>query len=215
MRLHRTSPCSSTATRPPAIRTLHPDDWPVYRDLRLAALAESPQAFGSTLAEEAARPDDAWAARLAAPALGDYRHAWPFCAELDGTPAGLAWVKLDAPDAAGASLYQVWVAPHARGRGVGAALLDAAIAWARVRRATALHLGVTAGGGAAARLYRRAGFLDVGAPVPRAGTDLAEQAMVLALWNQGADPGPHRETLAEQNMSDRRERPPWLVSGLP
>ena len=165
----------------PAIRTLHPADWTVYRDLRLAALGEAPHAFGSTLAEEAARPDDAWAARLAAPALGDYRHAWPYVAEIDGTPVGLAWVKLDAPDAATASLYQVWVAPQARGQGIGAALLDAAIAWARARRASALHLGVTAGDGAAARLYRRAGFVDVGAPEPRPGTDLSEQAMVLAL----------------------------------
>jgi len=165
----------------PAIRTLFPADWPLYRDLRLAALAESPEAFGSTLAEEAARPDDAWSARLAAPALGDYRHARPFVAELDGTPVGLAWVKLDTPDAAAASLYQVWVAPQARGQGVGAALLDAAIAWARARRATALHLGVTAGDGAAARLYLRAGFVDVGAPELRPGTDLSEQAMVLAL----------------------------------
>jgi ribosomal protein S18 acetylase RimI-like enzyme len=165
----------------PAIRTLHPDEWSVYRDLRLRALADSPQAFGSTLAEESVRPDDAWAARLAAPALGAYRHAWPFVAELDGTPVGLAWVKLDAPDAATASLYQVWVAPQARGRGVGAALLDAAIAWARARRTTTLRLDVTAGDGAAARLYRRTGFVEVGAPVPRPGTGLAEQAMVLAL----------------------------------
>ena len=168
----------------PAIRTLFPADWPVYRDLRLAALGESPQAFCSTLADEAARPDDAWAARLAAPALGDYRHAWPFVADVDGKPVGLAWVKLDAPDAATASLYQVWVAPQARGQGVGAALLDAAIGWARARRATALQLGVTAGDGAAARLYRRAGFVDVGAPVPRPGTGLSEQEMVLALGDQ-------------------------------
>ena len=164
-----------------AIRTLRPDDWTIYRDLRLAALADSPQAFCSTLAEEAARADDAWAARLAAPALGAYRQGWPFIAALDGTPMGLAWVKLDAPDATTASLYQVWVAPQARRRGVGAALLDAAITWAHERRATVLHLDVTAGDGAAARLYRRAGFVDVGTPESRPGTDLSEQAMVLAL----------------------------------
>lgn len=162
----------------PAIRTLHPDDWPVYRDLRLRALDEAPYAFCSTFAEESQRTDDAWAARLAAPALGAYQQGWPFAAELDGTPVGLSWVKMEG---AGASLYQVWVAPEARGRGVGAALLDAAIAWARARRAQALHLGVTAGDGAAARLYRRAGFVDVGAPEPRPGTALFEQAMVLTL----------------------------------
>jgi ribosomal protein S18 acetylase RimI-like enzyme len=162
----------------PLIRTLHPDDWSVYRDLRLRALAEAPYAFCSTYAEESRRTDEAWAARLAAPALGAHRQAWPFVAELDGTPVGLSWVKMEGVTA---SLYQVWVAPEARGRGIGAALLDAAITWARARRAQALHLGVTAGDGAAARLYRRTGFVDVGAPEPRPGTALFEQAMVLAL----------------------------------
>lgn len=165
----------------PAIRTLHPDDWPVYRDLRLRALADAPQAFCATLSEESARPDEAWAARLAAPALGAYQQGWPFMAQLDGTPVGLAWVKLDASGTSGASLYQVWVAPQARGRGVGALLVDAAVTWARARRVRALHLGVTTGDGAAARLYRRAGFVDAGTPVPRPGTALSEQAMTLAL----------------------------------
>jgi len=162
----------------PHIRTLHPDDWPIYRDLRLCALADAPDAFGSTHAEESQRTDDIWAARLAAPALGSHLQGWPFAAEVDGTPVGLAWVRMEG---AVAWLYQVWVAPEARGRGVGAALLDAAIGWARARKATALHLDVTAGGGAAARLYRRMGFVDVGAPVPMPGRTTFEQAMVLTL----------------------------------
>jgi GNAT superfamily N-acetyltransferase len=166
---------------PPVIRTLHPADWPVYRDLRLRALADSPQAFCATFAEESTRADDVWAARLAAPALGAHRQGWPFMAVLDEAPVGLAWVKLDGPDAASATLYQVWVAPEARGRGVGAAMLDAAIAWARTRRLRALHLGVTTGDTAAVRLYLRAGFAAVGAPQPRPGTDLSEQAMTLVL----------------------------------
>ena len=163
----------------PVIRTLRPADWPVYRDLRLGALAESPHAFGSTHAEESQRPDDVWAARLAAPALGGFRRACPLVAELDGVPVGLMWIKLD--DAGAAGVYQVWVAPRARGRGVGAALLDAALAWARGVRATAVHLDVTVGIGAAERLYARAGFVPVGAPVPQPGRPLFEQAMTLAL----------------------------------
>ena len=162
----------------PAIRTLHPDDWSIYRDLRLRALADAPQAFGSTFAEESQRTDDVWAARLAAPALGSHLQGWPFAVEVDGTPAGLAWVKMEG---AHASIYQVWVAPEARGRGVGAALLDAAITWARARKATEVRLDVTAGDGAAARLYRRMGFVDVGAPVPMPGRTTFEQAMVLTL----------------------------------
>jgi ribosomal protein S18 acetylase RimI-like enzyme len=163
---------------PPTIRTLHPDDWPVYRGLRLRALADSPQAFSASFAEESTRADDVWAARLAAPALGAHKQGWPFAAEVDGTPVGLAWVKMEGEHA---SVYQVWVAPEARGRGVGAALLDAAIHWARARKASELRLDVTAGDGPAARLYRRMGFADVGEPVPMAGRTTFEQTMVLPL----------------------------------
>jgi hypothetical protein len=39
------------------VRVLHEDDWPDYRDVRLAALQESPQAFLATYAEEATQPE--------------------------------------------------------------------------------------------------------------------------------------------------------------
>lgn len=160
------------------VRRLRADEAALFKTLRLRALADAPQAFGSTHAEESQRTDDIWAARLAAPALGSHLQGWPFAAEVDGQPVGLAWVKMDG---AAAWVYQVWVAPEARGRGVGAALLDAAITWARARKAAEVRLDVTAGDGAAARLYRRMGFVDVGAPVPMPGRTTFEQAMVLKL----------------------------------
>src|SRR5690606_25154746 len=39
----------------PSIRAFHSDEWELYRSLRLAALAESPNAFGSTLDAEQRR----------------------------------------------------------------------------------------------------------------------------------------------------------------
>lgn len=166
------------------IRTLHPDDSAVYRDLRLRALTDSPAAFGSIFEEEYQRPNDAWVARLAEPAKNYHQQSWPFMAEVDGIPVGLAWAKLDVPPTTTANLYHVWVTPEARGLGVGAALLNAAITWARERRATALHLDVTVGDSAAARLYRRSGFVDIGAPKPMVGRDTFEQEMVLILRTQ-------------------------------
>jgi hypothetical protein len=44
-----------------------------------------------------------------------------------------------------------------------------------------VRLDVTAGDGAAARLYRRMGFVDAGAPVPMPGRTTFEQAMTLTL----------------------------------
>ena len=49
----------------PTIRALGADEWRVYRDLRVRALADSPDAFGRTLAEEDGRLDTEWSSRLA------------------------------------------------------------------------------------------------------------------------------------------------------
>ncbi|HEX2229661.1 MAG TPA: GNAT family N-acetyltransferase, partial [Candidatus Binatia bacterium] len=51
-------------TYTPWIRTFAPHEWETYRDLRLRALADSPDAFGGTLAVEKRRRDTEWANRL-------------------------------------------------------------------------------------------------------------------------------------------------------
>ena len=46
------------------VRRFAPHEWRVYRELRLRALADSPDAFGSTYEREAARTDAEWEDRL-------------------------------------------------------------------------------------------------------------------------------------------------------
>jgi len=162
------------------VRTLAAHEWPLYRALRLRALADAPAAFGSTLAEEAARTDADWAWRLNIGASSGRDR--PLVAELGGTAAGLAWAKADGADPALVNLFQMWVAPEARGHGVAAALLDAALAWARATGARTMQLGVVCGNEAARRLYERAGFRAAGEPEPqRPGSTRMEQRMRLVL----------------------------------
>ena len=164
----------------PLIRALYPDEWATYRELRLRSLADSPDAFYSTLESESARSPEDWAARLAAAAVSG--KDCPLVAELDGRPAGLVWAKVDGVNPALVHLYQMWVAPECRGRGVAQRLLDTALAWTRERGARFVELDVTLGNSAAARLYQRAGFRTVNAPVPmRAGSGLMLQPMRLVL----------------------------------
>jgi GNAT superfamily N-acetyltransferase len=155
-------------------------EWPLWRSLRLRALADSPDAFGSTLAEEQDRSQDVWAARLQAATQSG--KDCPLVAELGGQAIGLIWAKCDGAEPPVVHLYQVWVAPEGRAHGAGGMLLSAAIAWARSLGAAAVELGVTCGDTPAYRLYLRAGLVAVGAPAQRRpDSPLMEQAMRLPL----------------------------------
>jgi GNAT superfamily N-acetyltransferase len=169
----------------PKIRTFAPHEWDTYRDLRLRALADSPDAFGRTLAEEQNRSDVEWSSRLASATGSDWD--LPLVAEINGEPIGLAWGRIDRANPAVANLYQMWVAPSHRRRGAGQMLLAAVIIWAREQKAHYLDLGVTYRDSPAMRLYTRAGFQPVGQPSPfRPGSGLLGQSMRLTLRSDPA-----------------------------
>jgi GNAT superfamily N-acetyltransferase len=162
------------------IRNFTPDAWPLYRTLRLRALEDAPDAFGSTLAAESTRPPEEWAARMARAATSGIDY--PLVAHVAGQPVGLAWAKVDADDPALVNLFQMWVAPEARGQGVAAGLLAEAVRWAGARGATAMQLGVNCANNGAVRLYTRAGFVATGWQEPmRPGSDQIEQRMRLVI----------------------------------
>ena len=163
-----------------SIRSIQPGQWRTYRDVRLRALQDTPDAFGSTYAAEVALPDERWAMRVAA-ASGSGPDKALFAWDGDEV-CGLAWCKVSASEPGMADLFQMWVAPGSRRRGVGAALLREAVAHARQAGATTLRLGVTVSEFPAMGLYRSFGFRPVGSPEPlRDGTGLMAQTMHLDL----------------------------------
>ena len=162
------------------IRTIHPTEWQAYKAIRLRALADAPDAFGSTLSLEAQRPDALWQERLTLAAASN--QDLPLFAMAGNEPIGLAWAKVDADDPGTVHLFQMWVAPGHRGRGVARGLLEHAVHWSRSRNAAWLSLGVTCGDTPAFRLYARAGFVAVGVPEPlREGSPLQAVNMRLSL----------------------------------
>lgn len=173
-------PEASSGPGSPSVRPFASHEWRIYRDLRLRALADSPDAFGSTLAREAGGADEKWAARLARGVASGTD--CPLVAEVNGCAVGLTWARVDAPGDTEAHLFQMRVAPGCRGRGAGRLLLRAAIDWALSANVRALHLAVTWGDTPAMRLYRRAGFEPVGDPAPlRPGSPLLARSMRLEL----------------------------------
>ncbi len=132
---------------------LGPDDWAVFRDIRLRALAEAPGAFGSRLDDWAEAPEERWRDRVENVALN-------VVARLGDATVGMASGDVDGEDA---ELISMWVDPAARGTGVAGALIDAVVAWARgLDRAT--YLMVRSDNPRAIKAYEHAGFVDLGIP---------------------------------------------------
>lgn len=136
------------------LRVLTPDDWALFREVRLNALREAPYAFSATLADWQGANDSEprWRLRLT---------DVPFnvVAYVDDTPAGMvSGTTPDADDAVG--LIGLWVAPFARHRGVANALVGAVLSWARERSVAGVWLNVMDGNRPARALYQRFGFVD-------------------------------------------------------
>ena len=143
----------------PTARPLTADEWETWRDLRLRALADAPDAFMSTSADEAARPDAFWRDLVAATAAHDRGELW--IAEADGLPVGMGFSRLD-PDGDALHLFAMWVSPDARRTGTARSILEAMLAWGVAAEADRADLWVTAGNEAAERLYAGLGFVSTG-----------------------------------------------------
>ena len=164
----------------PSVRRLTRHEWRHYRELRLRALADSPSAFATTLAEAQAREDADWLRQASSGAESPSEIA--LVAEADSRLIGLAWSRIDSTATDRALLYQMWVDPSFRGLGTGRSLLAAVVRWATGMSARQIILSVTCGNTPATRLYRSAGFEPVGHPEPlRPGSDLLVQPMQLVL----------------------------------
>jgi L-amino acid N-acyltransferase YncA len=135
----------------PSIRELRAEDW-----LSVAAIYAEGMADGLATFETELPAWEAWDETH----LAEHR----FVAELDGRIAG--WVALTPYSRRavyrGVADLSVYVAPSARGRGVGRALLAAAIESAREGGLWTLQAGVFPENIASLALHRSVGFREVG-----------------------------------------------------
>jgi RimJ/RimL family protein N-acetyltransferase len=131
--------------------------------LRLRALREDPDAFGSTLARETDFPDEYWQRWAADSDAGEH---WVVFVASAPEWVGMAAGFLDSDRPGVACLGGMWIDSAFRCRGLGGQLLDAILDWAVTRGATIIELSVTESNAAAERLYSRAGFTETGLREP-------------------------------------------------
>jgi ribosomal protein S18 acetylase RimI-like enzyme len=173
------------------VRALGEDDWHVFRAIRLAALADAPDAFAADPDEEQRYDEDFWRMRM--------RRSVRLVAEAAaGPPAGdperLGVVSLgQGKDDEGevAEIFGLWVAPQARGTGVATRLVEASADRARQDGRTHVAYWVGTDNGRAVAFASGIGFrpTDFRRPMRLAAQDGEEEiAMVLPLGDDRSRP---------------------------
>jgi len=165
------------------VRALREEDWQVYRDVRLAALQDAPEAFVASRAQEEVFDEQTWRERL--------RRSRRLVAERDGSVLGVVSVgQTEEPRAGTAELFGLWVAPEARGTGVAWKLVEAGAERARADGRNHLSYWVGTDNGRAVAFASSFGFRPGSTRRPmRVASEedgAEEMAMVLPL---GVDPG--------------------------
>ena len=130
--------------------------WRTYRDVRLAALIDSPRAFWVQYAEAAERTDDEWRERCAT--VGP---TW--LALDDGRPVGTVGLwHADEQPAHEVYLVGMWVATVARGTDVATQLVGTALTHAAASGWRRVLLDVAHENARARAFYSRMGFRPTG-----------------------------------------------------
>jgi GNAT superfamily N-acetyltransferase len=137
------------------IRRLQPGEAALYREVRLAALRESPEAFATRHEEAAARSEESWRVQADGSATGRDRATF---VALDEGPVGLAALYRDEAAPETGELLQMWVAPVVRGGTVAAGLIGEVSQWAAANGFSHIRAEVMAGNARALGFYRKCGF---------------------------------------------------------
>lgn len=167
------------------VRNLSSNDWQLYKCIRLRSLVESPDAFGSTYEEEVSFSNDKWLDRVNVGSRA--KDALPLLAEIDEQAIGLACGVIHSVNDKYAMVYQMWVDPSVRGRGVGKALLKRIMNWAAEAKMHGVKLDVTTSNEGALKLYSPAGFVNFGEPKPlRSGSKQCTQSMIFMFSGNAA-----------------------------
>ncbi|MCI9889877.1 GNAT family N-acetyltransferase [Micrococcales bacterium 31B] len=149
-------------------------DWERWAALRLRALRDAPEAFGSRYADWVDAPEARWRDRLRLPGGVNFVAVLPSGAtgaSLDGPEwVGPEGASLDGPEWVGMAsgvpgvrenerdLISMWVAPEVRGAGVADALIEAVREWCG---GAELWLSVVRSNARAQSVYARHGFVAV------------------------------------------------------
>ena len=136
------------------VRRAEGHDWLALKTIRLEALRDAPDAYGSSLDAALSFSDKRWRVMTIQQTF--------FLVERDGEIVGMAAGGYSGGRPGEHWLYAMYVTPRARGGVVATSLVDAVVGWAKSERASALYLDVTTSLSRASAFYRKVGFQPTG-----------------------------------------------------
>jgi GNAT superfamily N-acetyltransferase len=143
-----------------SVRTVQPGDEARLRALRLRALTDSPEAFAAAAEQEAELPDSHWTELAHQSEAGEHLAIY---VAVDGEDwLGMCAGRWYDRERGMAQLWGMWVDPAARRLGLGERLVSEVRAWAAVRGARFLRLGVASRPGDPTPFYEKLGFVRTG-----------------------------------------------------
>jgi GNAT superfamily N-acetyltransferase len=138
------------------IRRIESADWASLRAIRLEALTDAPEAFGSTLQGALRLSARQWRHKVATTVY--------FLAERDGLVVGMVSGGFNDNYPGTHWLYAMYVTPSVRGSEAAQLLVGAVVEWARREGAREIYLHVASGVPRARAFYLKNGFTLTGEP---------------------------------------------------
>lgn len=138
------------------VRIVRADEWEAFRELRLRALEDAPDAFGGTHATAVEEPESYWHGWITGDGWDGVVRSW--VADDRGRFRGMAVGARFDDEPATLNLFGMWVAPEGRGSGIARRLVDMVEAWGLALGVERLVLRVSDGNARAEAFYAKLGF---------------------------------------------------------
>ena len=136
------------------IRLMEAKDWMLLKQVRLAALSNTPTAFGVRYETAVNYTDEQWQERASATAGPEF-----WLALIDDKPVGMIGGAISRTNRY--NLIGMWVEPQARGSGIAASLVEAVKSRAAQKGHDRIFLDVSPDNGTAANFYLKQGFVFI------------------------------------------------------
>ncbi len=146
----------------PVVHRIRADEGPRLRQVRLDAIADSPGAFTTRLADAEARAPEAWDRVAAVHSAADDQATW--FAAVDGVTAGM--VSAFRTDDGAVTMTSLWSAPGYRRQGVADVLVTAVREWADGAHAPEVRQWLVERNAHARAFHQAQGFVPTGAERP-------------------------------------------------